>query len=219
MRRGIAALRQGRIDAAVAAMREAVALTPASSEAQRVLATAMVINGDIAGGVQHLREAVRLNPKNERAWLALGRTLDEVGDAPAAAEVLRMAMAELPESGEIRWQLSMASGKRQRTDEADLDLIATVDRLVLLAGTSELYGRVARMAQAHLDYARAVTLLQQAVVLTPNNAKAHQALGRAYVDQGREDEGYAELVIALWLDPTDAETLTAIGQLHLAAGR
>jgi hypothetical protein len=28
----------------------------------------------------------------------------------------------------------MASGKRQRTDEADLDLIASVDRLVLLAG-------------------------------------------------------------------------------------
>ena len=57
------------------------------------------------------------------------------------------------------------------------------------------------------------------MALTPNNAAAHEALGRAYVEQGREETGYAELVTALLLDPLDAETLTALGQLHLAAGR
>ena len=128
-------------------------------------------------------------------------------------------MAALPESGELRWQLSTISGKRQRTDDADLELMAVADRLVVLAGKGDLYGRIAGLAQAHLDYDRAVALLEQRVTLTPNNASAHQALGRAYVDQGREDEGYAELVVALWLDPSSAETLTAIGRLHLGAGR
>ena len=64
-----------------------------------------------------------------------------------------------------------------------------------------------------------MALLEQRAALTPNNAAAHKALGRAYVDQGREDVGYAELVTALLLDPLDAETLTALGRLHLAADR
>src|SRR4030095_13604298 len=40
-----------------------------------------------------------------------------------------------------------------------------------------------------------------------------------YVDQSGEEIGYAELVTALLLDPLDAETLTALGRLHLAAAR
>ncbi len=217
--RGIAALRQGQIAQAIASMTAALALAPDSSEVRRILATAESINGDLAAGLQHLRDAVRLNPRNERAWLSLARMLDDLGQWVDAADVLRRAVGVLPESGELRWQLSVVSGKRQRTDDADLELIATADRLVLLAGTGEWYGRIATLAQAHLDYERVIELLEQRVALTPNNATAHQALGRAYVDQGREEEGYAELVIALLLDPASAETLTTIGRLHLSAGR
>ena len=219
MARGIAALRRGQIDQALDSMQAALALAPDSSEAHRILATAAIVKGDLAAGRQHLRDAVRLNPKNERAWLALARTLDDAGETVEAADVLHKAVTELPESGELRWQLSTVSGKRQRTDSADLELIAIADRLVLLVGTSELYGRVATLAQAHLDYDHAVELLERSVALTPNDAKRHQALGRAYVDQGREDDGYAELVVALWLDPADAETLTALGRLHLTGSR
>jgi tetratricopeptide (TPR) repeat protein len=93
------------------------------------------------------------------------------------------------------------------------------DRLVLFAGKGELLGQMAAMARGDLDYDRAVSFLEQQVALTPNNAAAHRALGRARVDQGREETGYAELVTALLLDPLEPETLTALGQLHLAAGR
>ena len=91
------------------------------------------------------------------------------------------------------------------------------DRLVLLVGKGELYRALARLAQLHLDDARAIGLLQRAVRMTPNNAAAHQALGRTYLENGRETEGYAHLVIALLLDPGDVETLTALGRWHLAA--
>ena len=97
--------------------------------------------------------------------------------------------------------------------------MATADRVVILAGNGDFLGRVASLAQAHLDYERGIALLEQRAVLTPNNASAHLALGRAYIDEGREQEGYAELVVALWLDAANAETLTALGRLHLGAGR
>ena len=39
------------------------------------------------------------------------------------------------------------------------------------------------------------------------------------MENGREMEGYAELVIAMLLDPDAADTLTDLGRFHLTAGR
>jgi tetratricopeptide (TPR) repeat protein len=114
--------------------------------------------------------------------------------------------------------LSTLPEKLQRADDADADLLAIADRFVLLVGKGELYRALARLAQLHFDYERAIGLLQRAVSTTPNNAAAHRALGRAYVENGRETDGYAELVISLLLDPNDVETLTELGRLHLTGG-
>ena len=219
MAQGIAALRQGMVDAALERLEAAVARAADSSEAHRILGTTYGINGDAAKSVQHLRDATRLNPRDERGWLGLARALENSGELPEAVAALRSGMSALPDSASLRWRLYLTSAKRQRTDESDLALLPLVDRLVLFAGKGELYGQLARLAQAHLDYERGVALLEQRVTLTPNNALAHKALGLAYVEQGREDAGYAELVTSLLLDPLDTETLTALGQAHLAAGR
>ncbi|HZM59280.1 MAG TPA: tetratricopeptide repeat protein [Vicinamibacterales bacterium] len=217
MAQGIAALRQGRVDTAVERLEAAVARAGDSSEAHRLLGTAYGIRGDMARSVQHLRDAVRLNPRDERSWIALASTLEDTGELAEAVTALRDAIAMLPDSGALRWRL--ASARRQGTDESDLDLLSLADRFVLFAGKGELFGQMAAMAQAHLEYDRAVNRLELRVALTPNNAAAHKALGRAYIDQSREEIGYAELVTALLLDPLDAETLTALGRLHLAAAR
>ena len=217
MAQAIAALRQGRVDTAVERLEAVVARAGDSSEAHRLLGTAYGIRGDMARSVQHLRDAVRLNPRDERSWLALASTLEDTGELAEAVTALRDAIAMLTDSGALRWRL--ASARRQETNESDLDLLSVADRFVLFAGKGELFGQMAAMAQAHLEYDWAVNRLELRVALTPNNAAAHKALGRAYIDQSREEVGYAELVTALLLDPLDAETLTALGRLHLAAGR
>jgi tetratricopeptide (TPR) repeat protein len=219
MARGIAALRQGRVDQALEYMTTAVAASPESSEAQRILGTVYEVAGLTDKSLQHLREAVRLNPRDERSWVTLARALDASGAWLEATDVLRTAVGNLPHSGALRWMLASTAARRQRTDDADVEIIVMAERLVLLAGRGELYGRLAGFAQSHLDYDRALTLLEQRVTLTPNSAVAHRALGQAYVDRGQEDEGYAELVVALMLDRVDADTLTAIGRLHMNAGR
>ena len=217
--RGIAALRQGLVPAAIEQLEAAAARANDSSEAHRILGTAYLIQGDITRSVQHLRDAVRLNPRDERSWLALARTLDESGRVADAEDVLRGAVIELPEAGALRWRLSTTLEKRQRADPVDLTLIAMADRLVMLVGRGELYRALARLAQLNLSYDTAVGLLEHAVAITPNNAAAHQTLGRAYVENGRDTEGYAELVVALMLDPDAVPTLIDLGRWHLTAGQ
>ena len=158
---------------------------------------------------------MRLNPRDERSRLALAQTLAAVGRSAEAEDVLRTAVAELPDASALRWRLSTRSQAEQ--DDDDRALIDMADRLVLLVGKGELYRALAGLAQLHLDDDKAIGLLQRAVGITPNNAAAHKALGRAYVENGRDAEGYAELVIALLLDPDDVETLTALGRWHLTA--
>ena len=217
MAQGITALRQGMVATAIDRLEAAVARASDSAEAHRVLATAYDISGDMAKSVLHFREAVRLNPRDERSWAALASTLENTGERAEAVATLGIAIAMLPDSAALRWRRT--STRRQGIDESDLELLSVADRLVLFAGKGELLGQLAGMAQANLNYDQAVHLLERRVALTPNNAAAHKAIGRAYVDQGREEIGYAELVTALVLDPRDAETLTALGQVHLAAGR
>ncbi len=219
MAQGIAALRQGMVEAAIDRLEAAVALAADSSEAHRILGVAYGVSGNVMKGVQHLRDAVRLNPRDERGWIALARTLEDSGELAQAVAALQAGVAALPDSGALHWRLSATSARRQQTDESDLAMITLADRLVLFAGKGELYGQLARLAQAHLDYDRGIALLEQRVALTPNNAAAHKALGQAYMDQGREEPGYAELVTSLLLDPLDTETLTSLGRLHLGAGR
>jgi tetratricopeptide (TPR) repeat protein len=219
MARGIDALRQGLVATAIEQLEATVAGATRSSEAHRILGTAYLIQGDVTKSVQHLRDAVRLNPRDERSWLALARTLDESGRVGDAEDVLRGAVMELPEAGALRWRLSTTLEKRQRADRVDLTLIAMADRLVMLVGRGELYRALARLAELNLSYDTAVGLLERAVAITPNNAAAHQTLGRAYVQNGRDTEGYAELIVSLMLAPDAVETLIEIGRWHLTAGR
>jgi tetratricopeptide (TPR) repeat protein len=215
---GITALKQGAAANAVADF-EAALTAGESSQLQRLLGTACWIAGDLAKSVHHLRTAVRLEPRDERAWLMLARVLDSSGSVNEAADALTEGIGKLPDAGALRWQLSVTAGRRQRTEAVDVELATVAERLTLLAGKGELYDRAGRLAHGHLDYDRALTLFTKRVVLTPNNAAAHKILGRAYLDSGQAEAAYAELVVALLLDPLDTETLTTLGQLHLMADR
>jgi tetratricopeptide (TPR) repeat protein len=219
MGQGIAALRQGRVTDAIASLETTVARSGGSSEAHRILATAYGVQGEIAKSLDHLRQAVRLNPRDERSWVALSRTLDQTGASVEAQQAVRDAVAGLPDAGGLRWRLAEFAGRQQRTVDADVPLIAAIDRYVLLIGRADLLMSLARFARTQFDYQRSIALLEQAITIAPNNSAAHKALGRAYTDEGREEEGYAEFVVAFMLDPDDLDTRIALGRAHLAAGR
>jgi tetratricopeptide (TPR) repeat protein len=218
-RRGAIALRQGLVADAIGEFASTVAAIGESAEAHRMLGTAYGVDGDLTRSLRHLREAVRLRAGDERSWYALARALDESGAAAETAATVRAAIAALPDAGALRWQLTSLIARGQRTDDGDLATMAAIDRYVVLVGRGELHLSLARLAQTHLDYRGAIGLLERAAALIPNNASAHKSLARAYIDDGRDSQGYAELVVALVLNPDDVETLTLLGRTHVAAGR
>jgi tetratricopeptide (TPR) repeat protein len=135
-----------------------------------------------------------------------------------AERVLRETIAALPKSAEARWALAHVYERLNR----GLDAIATLEEaasLTVVAGKAALYWRIAELAHRHQDYDRVVTALTDRVRLLPNEGHAHKALGLAHVRIGRSDEALIELLMATLLGIEDAETLAAIGQIHLGAER
>ena len=166
------------------------------------------------------RRRCRSIPGSHRCiWSEAASTLRFASSTRMSGSAIRAAIAELPDAGAFRWQVATLAARRGRTNPANLALISALNRYVVLVGRGELHIRLARLAQTHLEYESAIGLLERATALIPNNPVAHKTLARAYIEDGRDSEGYAELIVALMLAPDDADTLTGIGRLHLAEGR
>src|SRR5262245_305773 len=218
MAEGVAALRQGRIAAAIERLESVAASLPKSSEAHRILGAAYAANRNHEQSVAHLDTAVRLAPRDERARVALGRELADAGKTQDAERSLGETIAMLPSSGQARWALADLYERSGRGLDAIRELEAAAT-LTVLAGKGQLYWRIATLAYLVQDFDRVSNALSHRARLMPNEAGAHKDLGLAYNRAGRQDQALAELLMASLLGIEDGEVLGVIGQIHLNAGR
>src|SRR4051812_41134370 len=219
VRAGISALRDRRGSEAITQLAAAAAAFPSSSETHRALGVAYRAVGRLQDSVAQFETAVRLAPRYQRARLALGTTLMEAGRLAEAERVLRQTIEVMPASGDARWALAQLYERLDRGSDAVVTLEAATS-LTVMAGKSHLYWRIAQLAHGYQrDHARVIAVLSRRAWLLPGEAGAHQDLGLAYYRAGRMDEGLIELQMARLLGREDAEMLTAIGHIHLAAGR
>lgn len=215
---GIARLRAGMMADAIAPLEAAASAYPDSSEAHRILGTAYGAAGDSVNAAAHLQRAVVLAPRDERSRLALARAWRDAGHLEAAEQSLRETIAVLPYSAESRWMLGGILERTGRGLEAARELEAAANASVI-AGRAGLYWRAAEVYDRHQEFDRVVALLRERVRLDPNNPLFHRQLGLVQSRLGQHDEAFAELTMADLLGGADAETLAAIGQIHLDADR
>jgi len=203
MRQAAAALRSGRLSTALAALEMAVEAAPGSSEAHRMLGTVAAIAGDTAKSVDHLEAAVRIRPDDERSWMALARTRADAGATSDAARTLEAAIAAIPRSGALRWRYARLLVQLDRDADA-LDQYNEAQRGAAIAGRARLHQTVAAFASLQQDLARTSDAVHLRLRVNLNDGEAHRDLASVYTKQGRQDEAFAELAIAAWLDEHSA---------------
>ena len=219
LRLGIAALRQRRGGPAVEALEAVVRDYPSSAEAHRVLGIVYRATGRLADSIARFDHAVRLAPDDERARVALGSALIEAGRLEDAERALRDTIVRLPASGEARWALADVYERQDRGSDA-IRVLEESASLIVVAGKVHLYWRIAQLAHLlHRDHRRVIDVLTRRMRLVPGEPHAHKDLGLAYSRAGRDDEALLELLMTRLLGLEDAETLTAIGQIHLNHSR
>ena len=219
LRAGVRALQEKKGGEAIRELEAAVMALPESSEAHRVLGIAYRATNQLPAAIAQFESAVRLAPGVARARIALGTTLMEAGRLPEAERVLREAIEALPASGDARWALA---DLYERLDRG-IDAAAVLDSatsLTVIAGKAQLYWRIAQLAHLYRrDYSRVIQVLSRRTWLLLDDANTHKDLGMAYYRARREQPALVELTMARLLGHEDGEMLSAIGELHLGAGR
>ncbi|HYR76463.1 MAG TPA: tetratricopeptide repeat protein [Pyrinomonadaceae bacterium] len=174
------------------ALAQAVALTPASFDANFYLGRVAYTLKDYATAVQSLRAALKLNPQHAEARFFLGTALEAAGDSQAALVEYQKLIEIDPKSAMGQIGLGALLVKQGRTDEA----ISALKRATSLEAKSfEAHwalGRALNLAERFTD---AVESLQTAVALAPDRPDAHYQLGLALKRLGRAAEANREFAI------------------------
>jgi predicted O-linked N-acetylglucosamine transferase (SPINDLY family) len=146
----------------------------------------------------------------QAAWDALDR--NDFRFAEAAA---REALATSPTDAEALYLLGSTLLFEGRVQEAAVPLAAAFERL-------ERRGVAYRLGHCLIalgDYARAEQALLRETGAYPDSANAHNTLGVARVNQGKNQEALAAFRAALRIDPGHAEANSNAGAVLRALGR
>jgi tetratricopeptide (TPR) repeat protein len=118
----------------------------------------------------------------------------------------------------LRWKLAGLLVRLERVGDA-LAQYTEAGRLAPVSGRAAVHQAAATSATLQQDVSSAVAAADRRVRANLNDAGAHRDLASLYMKQGRQDEAFAELAIAAWLDPDDPLTFVTLGHSLMADRR
>ena len=209
-----AALKSGQLDAARQQLQSAVDRSSTDSEPHRLLALVYWIDEQHGRSIEHLRRAIQLAPGDERARVLLSDVL--VSDrrlAEAERELIQARDAGL-RSGQIAYRLAQLYERQSLLPQAAA-AFQDSESFGPVVGRDRFYRESGSLLVNRADFDGAVAAYAKRIDANANSAEAHRQLGEIYFLQGRDEEALAEFSVAAWLDPKDARSHAAAGQVYV----
>lgn len=209
--RGVVYSFQGRYDEALAALDEAIRLSPATSaESRHTRGRIRLELGDLGAALVEFDSALAVDARHVDALISRGGAYQLAGDAERALADYDAALridAANPDALSSRGVLFLAT---DRFDEAIVDLDRALE-------ADPGYGRayasrgLARLLQGHS--AEALPDFDRAIELEPENLDYYYQRASAHAAQGKLDPAVADLRQVLARDPSNAAATAALRDL------
>jgi len=203
---------------AIDGLRQALSVNANAAEAHnvlgRVLGRAGASSSEVAAA---FREAIRLRPDFAEAHNNLGLVLIQAGDDKAGIAALREAVRISPTYAEARANLGAALTPTDVTEA-----IRELENAVALAPNSvtALFNlAVAYGASPDHAASKVIEHLRKVIELSPTFVRAHVALGKAFLQDGKITEAVSALQEAARLQPNSGEAHYQLGLALARAGR
>ena len=205
-------------DAAVASLRPLLAANPDSAEGHNVLGLLLGRRGASAEDVAaQFREAIRLRPDYAAAHNNLGLVLLQSGDDAAAIAALREAVRLRPDYADAHDNLGAAltpTDVNEAIRELELALKLAPNSVKAMYNLAIAYG-----ASPDRGPAAEIEQLRTVIALEPSFARAHLAIGKALLQDGKVPEAIDALQQAARLDPENGEAHYQLGLALARSGR
>jgi tetratricopeptide (TPR) repeat protein len=235
-------------DAAIEAYQEVLHLNPRATPAKIALGQLQLAQGRADASVGLATEALVNEPGNADAQLLYVRGLLAQGELARAGTELKALMARFPNAAAVHTQMGMFLARQNKVSPAraeferalqlrsdDIEALgglvaldmaarnvasarARVDAQIAAAPTPALLTLAARVYAASDDFARAETLLKQAIKLDGSFVTAYGALAQLYLIQHKLDAAQAEFESIVVRSPKSVTAYTMVGMLLQAKG-
>jgi tetratricopeptide (TPR) repeat protein len=214
---GIALVRVGQAEDAVAAYRRAVELDPRNGAAHYNLADALYDLGRPEQAIAAYRRAIETHPPSATdSHNGLGLALEARGQVKEAMAEYRRAIARDPRSPFPRQNLGRLLAAQGQVAAAMEEYRRAIACDPQAPGPHFQLGRClesqGRLEQAMAEYRRAIEL-------DPNDGATHYHLGAVYRARGQADEAIAQFRKAVQVDPRGALGHDALAAALLRRGR
>jgi tetratricopeptide (TPR) repeat protein len=218
VRDAIARLKGSDSAAAIVALASAATRHPESAEVHRILGVAYLAASQHQKSLEHFRAAARLNPRDERARLLIADALVGSNELSQARDVAAETVTAFPQSGQARWVLGeLHQGFGDQTNA--LQSYEAAARLSPFVGASHLQTAIGRLHHNQLNFEAAVLAYSRGVTAAPNSVTVHIELCEVFRAQDALDQALSECLVAAVLDPSNARSFAATGQIDATAGR
>ncbi len=185
--RGVARLRLGKVDEAVADLKRAAALNPKSPDVHADLAYALMQQRRLPEALEAARAALALNPNHIAANAYAGHVLLVTGgDLAEAIASLERAAGRSPDDVDVRIDLLTAHLQRHELDRAGIDL--RVLRLLLPYGDARLWYEEGLIQADSGNLEIAIDRFRRALAADPKLGAARHSLGLALAQAGNWQE-------------------------------
>lgn len=213
---GDAQRHQGQLDAAVAAYRDALAIDPLSSRAQRRLGSTLGSIGQPTEALGVLDQALAREPNNALLWYEKALVESQNGQSVRAVDDLRKCLALKP--GFADAENNLGTNLAQIGDLAGAQA-AFARALQIDPYDSKIRSNLGRNLAAHADWPQAAFQLRRAIQLDENNADAHTDLAVALLQMRQVSQAETEARAAVRVSPRAAAAHDLLGQIESLQGR
>lgn len=204
----------GKTDAAIATLRETLALDPGVIEAWMQLGRALAAKRDSTGAAVAYRKALDRSPDHELAAIGLAEALTADGRATEAISACRTFLAGNPRAALAHHEMGRLLFNAGRFEEAAPEFR---EALRLAPDLAESAYDLGAIAERKPDMPSAETWFKKAVAIDPAYHEAHAALARRRYAVGDKAGAAAELRAALASSPGNPVYTKALAELEGAA--
>jgi tetratricopeptide (TPR) repeat protein len=162
------------------------------------------------------QEILKLNAESAEADMLAGEALDEMKNTNGAIEQFRAAVKADPKLPNAHFGLGYLLWTQNQFEEAAQEFQAE------LVNVPDNPQALTFLADSDLQLGKsddALPLIEKAIQLDSNNARAHMDLGIIYASSGRQEDALRELKTAVKLTPEDANVHWRLARLYQSMGR
>lgn len=174
----------GRLDAAVQAFRQAVALAPDYAEAHYNLGVLLRMQGHLEAAIESYRNALAIQPDFPNAHYNTGNANLTLGRLEEAAESYRQAIALRADFAEAHNNLGNVYKELEKFDEA---LVSCDKALAIKPDYAEALSNKGAILRDMGNPEESLLYCQKAIEHAPQYAQAYNNLGLAFQDTGNLD--------------------------------